>query len=57
MPKHQATVNLVGVREILLMASKHEAVNTKAAAVTIKSLEFFFTIYISSGATILLHVH
>ena len=57
MSKHQATVNLVGIRRILLMASQYEAVNTKAAADTIKSLEFFCTIYVSSGATILLHVH
>ena len=56
MPKHQATVNLVGVRGILLMASRHEAVNTKAAADTMKSLEFLCTIYISSGATTLLYV-
>ena len=41
MPKHQAIVNLVGVRGIVLMASKHQAVNTKAAADTIKSLEIF----------------
>ena len=57
MPKHQETVNVVGVRGILLMASKHEAVNTKAAADTMKSLEFLRTIYSSSGATILFHVH
>ena len=57
LPKHQATVNLVGVRGIRLLASKYEAVKTKAGVHAIKSLEFFCTIYISSGATILLHVH
>ena len=40
MPKQQATVNLVGIRRILLKASKYEAVNTKAVADTIKTCEY-----------------
>ena len=54
---HQATVNLVDIPRILLIASRYEAVNTKAAVDTIKSLKFLSTIYTPSGATILLHVH